>query len=166
MALVQFLRKNRIMLKHSMKSLALGAALSLTAGGTWAQTAATPATNIGVTPQNAQEAMQKAAPQPNTGTLVRTEPSAATQAGEAANNVGNTVTPNTRATAPAAGSTAARTDATGNTSATGTTNNTNMPGTSMGSGAGSNAATSANDNSTVVSGNTNRNARPLRADRN
>lgn len=154
------------MLNHSIKNLALGAALALTASGTWAQTATTPATNIGVTPQNANEATQKAVPQANTGTVVRTEPSAATRAEEAAKNIDNTVTPNTRATAPAAGSTAARTDATSNTSATGTTNNTTMPGTNMGSSAGSNASTSANDNNTLVSGNTNRNARPLRADRN
>ena len=122
MALVHFLGKSRVMLNHSMKNLVLGAALALTVGGVWAQTATTPANNIGVTPQNAKEATQKAVPQANTGTVVRTEPSAVTRAEEAAKDVGNA--------------------------------------------AGSTASTSANENSTLVSGNTNRNTRALRADRN
>lgn len=145
-------KKELGMLNHSMKNLVLGAALALAAGATLAQSTTTPANNIGVTPQSANEATQKAVPQADTGTVVRTAPSAATRAEEAAKDIGNAVTPNTRATAPAAGSTAARTDATGSTSA--------------GSSAGSTASNSANDNSTLASSNTNRNARPLRADRN
>jgi hypothetical protein len=138
------------MLNHSLKNLAFGAALALTAGGVWAQTAttpSTPATNIGVAPQDAREATQKAVPQADTGTLVRTEPSAVTRAQEAARDVNNPATSNTRTTSPAA-------------------NTTSTANTGVGSNANSSGSTSASDSNTLASGTGNRTTRPLRADRN
>lgn len=87
------------MLKNSIKTLSLGAVLALAATGAFAQTTnnstvntnQTPAT-IGVSPQEANEANQKAVPRSDTGTLVRTEPTAAEQARDAANRAQNNAT--------------------------------------------------------------------------
>lgn len=74
------------MLKLSTKTLSVAAAFALVTNGAMAQTAvsqptkATTTTNIGVSPKDAQKALQKAKPQADTGTLVRTEPSAAERA--------------------------------------------------------------------------------------
>ncbi len=93
------------MLKHSIHALSVGAALALAASGTWAQTstgsttsgtATTPSTTVGVDRQDAREATQKAVPRADTGTLVRTEPSAADRASNMAQDAKNAVTPDTR----------------------------------------------------------------------
>lgn len=70
------------MFKHPIKALSIAAALALAAHGAWAQSATSPqpVTSIGVTPQEAQQATEKAAPRADTGTLVRTEPSTAERA--------------------------------------------------------------------------------------
>ena len=76
------------MLTHSLKPLTVGAALLLAATGVWAQTSTPAASNpqpatetrIGVSPAEAQEAREKASPQSDTGTLVRTAPSATERA--------------------------------------------------------------------------------------
>ena len=90
------------MSSHLFKALTLGATLALGAGGTWAQTTAPsdqPVTTIGVTPQDAKEATQKAEPATDTGTLVRTDASAADHAKEATKEVKEAITPGTKATA-------------------------------------------------------------------
>lgn len=82
--------------------LAIAAALALGAGAaTGADTATTavPATTIGVHPQDAKEALQKASPRADTGTLVRTSESAEKRARELGKDIQDE-TPNTRA-APA-----------------------------------------------------------------
>lgn len=69
-----------------LKTLLACAVLSVAATGAMAQTTA-PATNpdtVGVTPQDASEAMRKAVPRSDTGTLVRTDESAADKARNAA----------------------------------------------------------------------------------
>lgn len=134
------------MFKHSLKTLSAGTVLALAASGVWAQTAntaTTPSTTIGVTPQDAKEATQKAVPRADTGTLVRTEPSAADRASDMAKDAKDAATPNTRSNTPTAaplGTTTNRT-ATGNANpseprnsntTTGTVNNTTTPSQAMG----------------------------------
>ena len=134
------------MFKHSLKTLSAGTVLALAASGVWAQTAntaTTPSTTIGVTPQDAKEATQKAVPRADTGTLVRTEPSAADRASDMAKDAKDAATPNTRSNIPTAapmGTTTNRT-ATGNANpseprnsntTTGTVNNTTTPSQAMG----------------------------------
>ncbi len=95
------------MLKNSLKTLSLGAALALAATGAFAQTTSnstvnttqTPAT-VGVNPQAANEANQKAVQRSDTATLVRTEPTAAEQARDAANRAQNNTTGTTMGTMP------------------------------------------------------------------
>lgn len=74
------------MLKHSIKTLTVGGALVLATAGAWAQTTTpttpVPETKIGVSPRDAKEATQKAVPNSQTGTLVRTAPSAAERASD------------------------------------------------------------------------------------
>ena len=79
------------MQRHS-KLISLAAVLSLAAAGAFAQTPA-PTTMptstpdaVGVSPQTAVEATQKAVPRSDTGTLVRTSPSATDQAKSAMDN--------------------------------------------------------------------------------
>lgn len=134
-----------------MKNWALCATLAFAAGGVWAQTSTTttaPTTAIGVTPQDAREATQKAIPKANTATLVRTEPSAAAQAEQAAKDVKKAVTSNNTTSAPSK-------NATATTSGSGT-------------GTGSNQASSsgAGVSNTGVAGNGNTTTRASRADRN
>ena len=141
------------MLKHSLKTLSAGTVLALAATGVWAQTATTanPAsTTIGVTPQDAREATQKAVPRADTGTLVRTDPSAADRASDMAKDAKDAVTPNTPNT-PSTSNTRSNTTAapmgttnrtaTGNANpseprnsntTTGTVNNTTTPSQAMG----------------------------------
>lgn len=72
-------------LSTPLSALLVSAALSVAASGALAQTPA-PATNpttIGVTPQDAAEATRKAVPRSDTGTLVRTDDSAAQQTRDA-----------------------------------------------------------------------------------
>lgn len=75
-------------MKDYIKLIPAGAVLALVVAGASAQTAApaaaasTPAT-VGVTPQEAAEALKKAVPRSNTATLVRTAPSTAAKASEA-----------------------------------------------------------------------------------
>lgn len=84
------------MLKKSLTTLSLGAALAFAATGAFAQTTnnstvnstQTPAT-VGVSPQEANEANQKAVQRSDTGTLVRTDATAAEQARDAANRAQN-----------------------------------------------------------------------------
>ena len=144
------------MLKHSLKTLSAGTVLALAATGAWAQTATTanPAsTTIGVTPQDAREATQKAVPRADTGTLVRTDPSAADRASDMAKDAKDAVTPNTPNTpnTPSTSNTRSNTTAapmgttnrtaTGNANpseprnsntTTGTVNNTTTPSQAMG----------------------------------
>lgn len=89
------------MLKKSMKTLSLGAVLALAATGAFAQTpnstvnsAQTPA-SVGVSPQTANEANQKAVQRSDVGTLVRTDATAAEQARDAANRAQNNATTST-----------------------------------------------------------------------
>lgn len=75
----------KIFLSTPLSTLLVSAALSVAASGALAQTT-TPATNpttIGVTPQDAAEATRKAVPRSDTGTLVRTDDSAAQQTRDA-----------------------------------------------------------------------------------
>ena len=83
------------MLKNSIKTLSLGgAALALAATGAFAQTSSSSTVNtnqtpaaIGVTPQTAKEANQKAIQRADTGTVVRTDGTAAEQVRDAANRM-------------------------------------------------------------------------------
>lgn len=133
------------MLKHSIKALSVGAALVVATSAAWAQTGnttTTPSTTIGVTPQEAREAAQKAVPNANTGTLVRTEPSAAerasemsrdatSRAGEMAKDAKDAVTPDTRTnTGNNNNANPSQPRTSGNT--TGTVNNTTTPSQAMG----------------------------------
>lgn len=102
------------MLKKSMKTLSLGAVLALAATGAFAQTpnstvnsTQTPAT-VGVSPQAANEANQKAVQRSDTATLVRTDDTAAAQARDAANRAQNSATTNTTMDNNATGTTAPR----------------------------------------------------------
>ncbi|MET1113422.1 MAG: hypothetical protein ABWY08_00515 [Comamonas sp.] len=86
------------MLKNSIKTISLGAVLALAATGAFAQTPSntvnstqTPA-SVGVTPQTANEANQKAVQRSDTATLVRTDATAAEQARDAANRTQNNAT--------------------------------------------------------------------------
>lgn len=79
-------------MQHHSKLITLAAVLTLAAGGAFAQTPApamqpssTPNT-VGVSPQNAAEATQKAVPRSDTGTVVRTSPSAVDKAKAAMDN--------------------------------------------------------------------------------
>ncbi|MEP6964331.1 MAG: hypothetical protein ABI845_02515, partial [Polaromonas sp.] len=73
------------MQRHS-KLIPLGAVLTLAAAGAFAQTPTPPMTPsstpnaVGVSPQTAAEANQKAVPRSDTGSLVRTSPTAADKA--------------------------------------------------------------------------------------
>lgn len=87
------------MLKNSIKTLSIGAALALAAAGAFAQTTNNSTVNtnqtpaaIGVSPQTANEANQKAIQRSDTGTVVRTDESAAQQARDAANRAQNNTT--------------------------------------------------------------------------
>lgn len=87
------------MLKNSIKTLSIGAALALAAAGAFAQTTSDSTVNtnrtpaaIGVSPQTANEANQKAIQRSDTGTVVRTDESAAQQARDAANRAQNNTT--------------------------------------------------------------------------
>lgn len=114
------------MLKHSIKTLSMGAALALAATAAFAQTTTDSTVNtnqtpaaIGVSPQTANEANQKAVQRSDTGTVVRTDESAAQQARDAANRAQNNTT-----------------GTTGTTSGTGTMDNTTTTnGTTMDSAA-------------------------------
>ena len=73
-------------LSTPLSALLVSAVLSVAATGAMAQTTvpATNPTTIGVTPQDAAEANRKAVPRTDTGTLVRTDESAADKARDAA----------------------------------------------------------------------------------
>lgn len=90
------------MFKQSITVLSIAAALGLASTGVMAQSAtpAKPMTTIGVTPQDAQEATQKATPRADTATLVRTEPSAADQARDMTNDAKSKSKPKTSTTEP------------------------------------------------------------------
>lgn len=171
------------MLKHSIKALSAGAALVLAASGVCAQTATTPSgttanpptTNVGVDPQDAREATRKAVPRADTGTLVRTEPSAAERASDMTKDAKNAMTPDTRNTGNTGNTRNANPSEPRNSgSTTGTVNNTTTPnaamgisGTVPGADATSGDATNMRNNpGTRVDGTNNRMSRPARADRN
>lgn len=141
------------MTNQPIKAFAIGATLVLATSGVWAQATA-PATTVGVTPQNAKEATQKAVPQADTATLVRTEPSAAEQVKDAtkepatAGKPDKVVKPRTAAANTAADS--------GSKPASGQTTQLNSQPASSDTGA------SAADNSTANPMAT----RPAKADRN
>ncbi|MEG2878340.1 MAG: hypothetical protein RR928_09920 [Comamonas sp.] len=83
------------MFKNTIKTISLGGAaltLAVASTGAFAQTTNNSTVNtnqtpaaIGVTPQTANEANQKAIQRSDTGTVVRTDPTAADQARDAAN---------------------------------------------------------------------------------
>lgn len=159
------------MLKHSIKALSAGVALALATSGVWAQTGSTatqPTTSIGVSPQDAKEAAQKAVPRADTGTVVRTDESAANRASDMARDAKEAVTPDARSTGNANPS-----EPRNSGSTTGTVNNTTTPnaamgisGTMPGATATSGDATNMRNNPGTKAGNNNRTARPARADRN
>ncbi len=69
------------MFHHTLTALSIAAALGLATTGALAQGATTqPVTSVGVSPQDAQEATEKSTPRADTGTLVRTDTSAAERA--------------------------------------------------------------------------------------
>lgn len=144
-----------------LSTLLAGAVLSLAATGAMAQT--TPATNnpatVGVTPQEAAEANRKAVPRADTGTVVRTDESAAQKAREATDRAGDKASNMAdRASNAVDNNTSANT--TNRAAGTTTTNTTANPSTA----ADNNAAALMNDNGNNTTGN--RNARRARADRN
>ncbi|NMM79521.1 hypothetical protein B2J86_01005 [Acidovorax sp. SRB_14] len=117
------------MLNASIKAMSVGAALALAASGAFAQTTPStstqPPASVGVTPQDASQATQKAVPRSDTGTVVRTDQSAADRARDAANQVQNRTGTGTSTT---------------NTT-TGTTGNAGTAGSTSGSmGTGSSAS--------------------------
>lgn len=79
-----------------------GVALSIAAMAVLAQTAASTPDTVGVEPAAAKEAIQKAVPRSDTGTVVRTAPSAATRASAAVSSSTNTNNTNTTADSNAA----------------------------------------------------------------
>lgn len=90
------------MLNYSFKKLSIGAAMTLAAVGAFAQTTTNSTVNtnqtpaaIGVSPQTAKEANQKAIQRSDTGTVVRTDETAAQQARDAANRAQNSTTTST-----------------------------------------------------------------------
>ena len=89
------------MFHHPIKTLSIAAAFSLAAMGAVAQSPSNPqpVTRIGVTPQDAKEATQKAPQRADTGTLVRTEPSAADRARDMGSDAKSSAKP-PKATAP------------------------------------------------------------------
>lgn len=107
-------------MSSSIKMIPWGAVLALTlAGGAGAQTSGAPATAqppaaIGVSPQTADEANRKAIPRSDTGTVVRTAPSAADQTRSAVENSTTSTTTTTTTTGRSASGTL---DTTGSTSA-------------------------------------------------
>ena len=124
------------MLKLSLKTLSATTVLALATSGAFAQTPA-PTTTIGVTPQEAKEATQKAVPRADTGTVVRTEPSAADRASEMAKEAKDAVTPDSRSTttnAPMRSTTgnANPSEPRNSSTTTGTVNNTTTPNAAMG----------------------------------
>ncbi|NMM78545.1 hypothetical protein [Acidovorax sp. SRB_24] len=119
------------MLNASIKAMSVGAALALAASGAFAQTTPStstqPPASVGVTPQDASQATQNAVPRSDTGTVVRTDQSAADRARDAANQVQNRT------------GTGTGTSTTNTT--TGTTGNAGMSGSTSGSmGTGSSAS--------------------------
>ena len=122
------------MFKHSVKALSVGAAIVLATTGAWAQTpsTATPPTTVGVTPQEAREATQKAVPRADTGTLVRTEISPADRAKSMADDPKNAVTPNMRSNGSMNNNNANPSEPRSSGSTTGTVNNTTTPSQAMG----------------------------------
>ena len=84
-------------MKNYIKSIPLAAVLALALSSVSAQTtapmgAASAATTIGVTPQEAAMATQKAVPRSDTATLVETAPSAADKARSTMNDATTTTT--------------------------------------------------------------------------
>ena len=121
-----------------LSTLLASAVLSLAATGAMAQT--TPAlsnpTTVGVTPQEAAEAARKAVPRADTGTVVRTDESAADRARQAVDaakaetqkiNTAPATTSAPMTTAPAVVTTPADTNAAAMNSNTATRNKNNMP---------------------------------------
>lgn len=85
-------------MKNYIKSIPLAAVLALALGSVSAQTpapmgAASATTTIGVTPQEAAMATQKAVPRSDTATLVQTAPSATDKARSTMNDATTTVAP-------------------------------------------------------------------------
>jgi len=78
----------------SLKTAVAASLLALAAAGASAQTGTAPTppggqpASVGVTPQTAAEANQRAVPRSDVGTVVRTAPSAADRTRDAAGNVG------------------------------------------------------------------------------
>jgi hypothetical protein len=92
----------------SLKTAVAASLLALAAAGASAQTGTAPTppggqpASVGVTPQTAAEANQRAVPRSDVGTVVRTAPSAADRTRDAAGNVGAGMTAATPMATPAA----------------------------------------------------------------
>lgn len=154
------------MLKHSIKTLSLSAALALAATGAYAQTTNNSTVNtnqtpaaIGVSPQTANDANQRAIQRSDTGTVVRTDGTAAEQARDVTNQAQNTTGTNNTGTSGSSGTsgtgsagTSGSTGATGDARTTGnsTTSNTNAAsGGTTGSGTtGTGGSTMGNNTNT------------------
>ena len=109
------------MSNHFIRALTVGASLVLAAGSGWAQTSTAvnpPETKIGVTPQDAKEATQKAVPKADTATLVRTQPSSAEKASEMAKDAKKAVTTPAKSNTGDASTTGSSTTGAANTSTT------------------------------------------------
>ena len=92
-------------MKNYIKSFPLAAVLALALGSVSAQTpapmgAASATTTIGVTPQEATMATQKAVPRSDTATLVQTAPSATDKARSTMNDTTTTTNGNATTVAP------------------------------------------------------------------
>ncbi len=140
------------MLKTSIKAMSVGAALALAAGGAFAQTtpsgsstsgtSQTPAT-VGVTPQDASKANQNAVPRSDTGTVVRTDQSAADRARDAANQAQNRTGTGTSNT------TTGTTGSSGMSGTSGTSGSAGMSGSTSGSMGSSSSNMDTNTNNTM-----------------
>ena len=155
------------MLNLTTKALSIAAALAFAATGVLAQTAAsqtTTTTTVGVTPQETQEALQKAKPQADTGTLVRTDPSAAERARQLTSDAKTTKKPHKKPVPVAKHQPSHAAPEPGdskNHTTTGTVTNTTTPSAAMGitgtmpGAAPSNAnATNTRDNAEKAPGST------------
>ena len=87
---------------RNSKLIPLAAVLAFAVGGAWAQTSMPDA--VGVSPKTAAEATQKAVPRSDTGTLVRTSPSAVDKAKSAMDNTTSGTAAPATTTAPSGAS--------------------------------------------------------------
>ena len=143
-----------------LSAMFAGAVLSLAATGAMAQTTTPPTnpTTIGVTPQDSAEATRKAVPRADTGTVVRTDESAADKTRNAADSA-RTATPLTRTTPAATSSAPLNTTTPMNSSTT-------QPAATPDTMPAANVGSSSDMNDGAARSNTRKPQRRARADRN